>query len=117
MAGAAHHTLVDLNDRGMPFWLPPGGRDNGVADHAWAPIIDVNSEDAADLILLELKDAGVPGYTARMRQPRKQDLRRGHTDAIRMRIWVGCSAYGRAEDTLMRIVPKLVKSSGRQIIS
>ncbi|MEO6999296.1 MAG: hypothetical protein ABI112_14545 [Terracoccus sp.] len=116
MAAAAHLTLVDLIDRGMPFWLPPGGRGNGLADQAWAQMIDVNSAVAADEILLELNHAGVPGYTARVRAPHKQDLRRGHTDEVRMRIWVGCSAYGRAEGTLMHILPKLVKSLGGQII-
>ena len=116
MSVAADHTIVEVNHEALPFWLP-GGRDNGLPDQAWVPIIDVNSEVAADVILLELKDAGVPGYTARVRQPRKHDLRRGHTDATRMRIWVGCSAYGRAEGTITRILRRLAQGSGRQIVS
>ncbi|MDN5765144.1 MAG: hypothetical protein L0H96_03250 [Humibacillus sp.] len=117
MAAAAHLTLADLIDRGMPFWLPPGGRGNGLTDHAWAQLLDVRSEVAADEILLELNHAGVPGYAARVHQPPQQALRHSKTEAVRLRIWVGCSAYGRAEITIMRILPNLVKRLGTQILS
>lgn len=97
MTAGAHQVLRDLTTRGTPFWLPPGGWDNGLWSASWAAILDAPTEQAASLLLLELKDACVPAYAARLR----------HVPDTAARIWVGCDAYGRAESTLLRILPNL----------
>lgn len=94
MTAGNHHVLRDLSSRGTPFWLPPGGFDNGLWAGSWAAILDVPDEHIAALVLLELKEAGVPAYAAHLRRP---------SDAVR--IWVNCDAYGTAETTLLRVLP------------
>jgi hypothetical protein len=77
---------------GRLWWLPSGGISNGIGDDAWAPILEVNA-DLVEPLLAALRDAGVPGYAAR---------RRGGEPGFRL--WVGSSAYGRAEETLMKVL-------------
>jgi hypothetical protein len=94
MTAGAHYSIRDLTSRGIPFWLPPGGVDNGLWSASWAAILDAPDEHSAALLLVELKDAGVPAYAAALHRP--------VTD---VRIWVGCDAYGRAETALLHILP------------
>jgi hypothetical protein len=84
---------------GTLWWLPSGGISNGIDDHAWAPILDVSADLVAPL-LAALREAGLPGYAARRRaaEPSYQ-------------LWVGSSAYGRAEEALMK---KLGQRAGGQ---
>jgi hypothetical protein len=89
---------------GRLWWLPPGGLGNGIDDDAWAPILEV----AADIVvpLLEaLGAAGVPAYAA---GPTQAPANAGRTArAPGCRLWVGTSAYGRAEATLIAVLPSL----------
>ena len=78
---------------GRLWWLPSGGIGNGIDDDAWAPILEV-SADQVKPVLAALRRAGVPGYAAR---------RRG--TARSYQLWVGSSAHGRAEETLIRTLP------------
>jgi hypothetical protein len=82
---------------GRLWWLPPGGLGNGIDDHAWAPILEVAGDLVAPL-LAALRAAGVPAYAAAVRP--------GALSA-RHNLWVGTSAYGRAEQTLIAALPSL----------
>lgn len=117
MAGSTHRLIHDLGDRGTAFWLPPGGWGNGLPDESWTQLVDLTSEVAGNLILLEFLEAGVPGYAARVKPPGRANVRPGYRDAQRVRIWVGCSAYGRAETTLMHFMPALVRRLGDNVIA
>jgi hypothetical protein len=75
---------------GKLWWLPPGGISNGIDDDAWAPILDVSADQVKPL-LGALRQAGVPAYAARRR-----------ATASGYQLWVGSSAHGRAEETLIR---------------
>ena len=92
---------------GRLWWLPPGGQDNGIDDHAWAPVLEVD----ADLVvpLLEaFREAGVPAYAARTQAALSR--RATPAEAARCyRIWVGTSAYGRAEETLIAVMRSLTE--------
>ncbi|PZF86077.1 hypothetical protein [Jiangella anatolica] len=96
---------------GRLWWLPSHGYGNGLDDHAWAPVLDVDARVA--MILLDaFRAAGVPAYTASLTP---------HTHASRdgwatYRIWVGSSAYGRAEDTLLAVMPGLIHRFGPEIV-
>jgi hypothetical protein len=80
---------------GMLWWLPSGGISNDIGDDAWAPILDVRADDVAPL-LAALREAGVPGYAARRRDAEPS-----------YQLWVGSSAHGRAEETLMKALGRL----------
>jgi hypothetical protein len=75
---------------GRLWWLPSGGIGNGIDDDAWAPILEVRADQVTSL-LAALREAGVPAHAARRRavEPSYQ-------------LWVGSSAHGRAEETLIR---------------
>lgn len=118
MAGSAHHHVIhDLGDRGTAFWLPPGGWGSGLTDQSWVQLAEVTSDLAANVILLEFGEAVVPGYAARLRPPRRTNVRRGYRDVQRIRIWVGCSAYGRGETTLIDLLPRLNARLGGHVIA
>ncbi len=55
--------LEDLRLRSVMFWLPPGGRDNGVWASTWVAIAELDSADVATL-LARLHDADIGGYAA-----------------------------------------------------
>ena len=55
--------LEDLRQRSVMFWLPPGGRDNGVWADTWVILADVDAADAAP-ILARLHRADIGGYAA-----------------------------------------------------
>jgi len=83
---------------GTLWWLPSGGIGNGLGDDAWAPILDISADLVAPL-LAALREAGVPGYAAagtRHRTPRRHG-----SNEPGYRLWVGSSAHGRAEETLI----------------
>jgi hypothetical protein len=82
---------------GRLWWLPPGGLGNGIDDHAWAPILEVAGDLVAPL-LTALRAAGVPAHAGAVRP--------GAVPA-RHKLWVGTSAYGRAEETLIAALPAL----------
>ena len=90
--------LEDVAACEIPYWLPPGGRDNGVWAATWELIADLDSSDAATVLdLLAAVDVGayvaVPGgRRARARGTVPQSL------------WVDAMQYGVAEDVLIRFM-------------
>ncbi len=90
--------LEDLAQFGIAYWLPPGGRDNGIWADTWVPIADLESGDASVVLdLLAIADVGgyvaVPGgMRARARGP------------VRSRVWVDAMQFGVAEDVLIRFM-------------
>ena len=95
---------------GRLWWLPPGGRGNGIDDDAWAPILDV-ARDIVTPLLAALGAAGVPAYAA---GATSTAAARGRSaTAPRWRLWVGTSAYGRAEETLIAVLPSLTDRAAR----
>jgi hypothetical protein len=88
---------------GRLWWLPPGGLGNGIDDDAWAPILDVSADIVAPL-LAALRTAGVPAYAAEA-APSAVSASRAARRAYRL--WVGSSAHGRAEETLIAVLPSL----------
>jgi hypothetical protein len=88
-------SVEDIASCEIPYWLPPGGRDNGVWADMWVVIADLESGDvSAVLDLLTKADVGgyvaVPGgVRARARGP------------VWHRLWVDAMQYGLAEDVLI----------------
>jgi len=96
---------------GRLWWLPPGGQGNGIDDDAWAPILEVGAGIAVPL-LGAFRAAGVPAYAASTQPALSRRAARMAGPAYR--IWVGTSAYGRAEETLITVMPSLTgQPSGR----
>jgi len=91
-----------------PTVVAPSGRQgNGIDDDAWAPILEVGAGIAVPL-LGAFRAAGVPAYAAST-QPALSRMA-----APAYRIWVGASAYGRAEESLITVMPSLTgQPSGR----
>jgi len=87
--------LEDITSCELPYWLPPGGRDNGVWAETWELIADLDSADVATVLdLLAVADVGgyaaVPGgRRARARGPVAHSL------------WVDAMQYGLAEHVLI----------------
>ena len=111
MAASVSRRAVQLSRFGRLWWLPAGGHGNGLDDQAWAPALQI-SEQIVPQVLEALRDAGVPAYAARVRAP----LRRSR-DRVRQpdsyQLWVGASAYGRAEDALLAVMPRLAREAAR----
>jgi hypothetical protein len=90
---------------GRLWWLPANGQGNGLDDAAWAPLIDV-TVTAVQPLLAALRTAGVPAYAAPApRVPSRPGLRA--PAGAGFRLWVGTSAYGRAEQALLTLLPNL----------
>jgi hypothetical protein len=90
--------LEDVASCGIPYWLPPGGRDNGVWADMWVLIAELESDDASEVLGL-LADADVGGYAAIPGGTRARA--RG---PVRHRLWVDAMQYGLAEDVLIRFM-------------
>jgi hypothetical protein len=84
-------------------WLPAHGYGNGLDDDAWAPALEVDARIMA-LLLEAFRAAGVPAYVATERPSEAA----GEAWPS-YRIWVGTSAYGRAEDVLIEVMPALLR--------
>jgi len=90
--------LGDVAACAIPYWLPPGGRDNGVWADTWELLTDLDSDDVATVLdLLAALDVGgyaaIPGgRRARARGPVSHTL------------WVDAMQYGLAEDVLIRFM-------------
>jgi hypothetical protein len=97
--------LEDIAACDIPYWLPPGGTDNGVWADAWGLIADIDSADVATVLdLLAAADVGgyaaVPGgRRARARGPVPHSL------------WVDAMQYGLAEDVLIMFMRSRVSST------
>ena len=90
--------LEDVASCQIPYWLPPGGRDNGVWADMWVLIAELESDDASEVLGL-LADADVGGYAAIPGGTRARA--RG---PVRHRLWVDAMQYGLAEDVLIRFM-------------
>ena len=90
---------------GRLYWLPACGRGNGLDDDAWAPVLQI-SEAAVPQVLAALAAASVPAFAAPAHPAgaRSSVLTR---EPASSQLWVGASAYGRAEAVLMAIMPHL----------
>jgi hypothetical protein len=90
---------------GRLWWLPAGGYGNGLDDQAWAPVLQVSGRVVPQL-LCALQEAAVPAYAARLRDARD---RGGQPESYQL--WVGSSAYGRAEAVLLAVMPRLSREA------
>jgi hypothetical protein len=92
---------VSQPDRfGRLWWLPAGGRGNGLDDAGWAPIADVDAA-LVDPLFRAFRVAGVAAYAAPLPRSAHSPRRRALMPSGRFRVWVGTSAYGRAEEVLL----------------
>lgn len=89
-----------IGRRGVAFWLPPHGFDNGLPAAAWAEIADL-SEHELPTVLLALSEARIAVYAAIV-HPRLADVIRDDRSAYR--IWVDTMRFRQAEDVLMEVL-------------
>lgn len=94
---------------GRLWWLSARGHGNGLDDQAWAPVLEI-SEQIVPQVLSALREYGVPAHAAPSRPPggRLRDRARGPQS---WRLWVGASAYGRAEAALLVVMPQLARQA------
>jgi hypothetical protein len=111
MAASVSRPAEQIGRRGRLWWLPSGGQGNGLDDDAWAPVLEV-SERVVPAVLRVLGEAGVPGYAAPAR-PATRRLRDHTRRPEGYQVWVGASAYGEAEMTLVRVMPYLTREAAR----
>jgi hypothetical protein len=100
-----------IGRQGRLWRLPPGGYRNGLDDEAWVPVLKVR-ERTVPTVLCVLAEAGVPAYAA----PASSGASRLEDDMGRpepYQLWVGASAYGRAEMALARLTPYLTHDASR----
>jgi len=105
MSGSISRPVPQPQRFGRLWWLPPGGMGNGIEDEAWAPILEVSADHVAPL-LAALRAAGVPAYAAAASPAPSRRAARAPTGPG-YRLWVGASAYGRAEETLITVMRAL----------
>jgi len=110
MGTSAQRPVANPESHGRLWWLPPRGRGNGLDDAGWAPIADVDACIVTPL-LAELGAAGVPAHAALATVWPGQLLRGQHAGRARYRLWVGTSAYSRAEDLLRIRIPVLSQAT------
>jgi hypothetical protein len=109
MTSAASKPLRFAGQAGRLWWLPAGGRGNGLDADSWAPVLEV-SDEVVPQVLGVLREAGVPAYAAPAR-PAAARLRDRSGRAPGCRLWVGASAYARAETALVNAMPSLVRDA------
>src|SRR5579875_3124492 len=95
MTSASENSWIRYRPAGRAYWLPPGGIGNGLDAPAWAPLIDA---DASEMMLLldTLREAGIPGYAARLDRLGRR--------APAYRIGVGTRDRPRAEDATRDLI-------------
>lgn len=96
---------------GRLWWLPAGGYGNGLDDDAWVPVLEV-SEQVVPTLLRVLDEVGVPAYAAPARSGASRLKDRTRRPAG-YQLWVGASAYGRAETALVSVMPYLTREAAR----
>ena len=87
--------IEDLAPCAIAYWLPPGGKDNGVWADKWALISDLDADDIAE-VLYRLADADIGGYVA-IPGGRRARAR----GPVGYSLWVDLTQYHRAENMLM----------------
>ena len=109
MSASAARPLHQPQRFGRLWWLPSNGEGNGLSDTAWAPIADVDAA-IVPALLGELRAVAVPAYAAPVTGPIPRSRRRHKITAEqRYHLWVGTSAYSRAEETLRVALPALLR--------
>lgn len=108
MTAPVSRPAARLGRFGRLSWLPARGYGNGLDDQAWAPALQV-SEQVVPQLLSALREAAVPAYAARVGEPRE---RGGQPETYQL--WMGASAYGRAEDVLLAVMPRLAREAAAQ---
>lgn len=108
-------TSRPFGQRGRVWWLPPHGHGNGLDDDSWAPVLEVD-ERIVEPLLSAFQSARVPAYAAPSGSVALLvAARHGGTGResrggwSQHRVWVGASAYGRAEQVLIAVMPELAK--------
>jgi hypothetical protein len=105
MTAPVSRPAARLGRFGRLWWLPAGGYGNGLDDQAWAPALQVSGQVVPQL-LSTLRQAAVPAYAARLRDPRDRGWQ-----PESYQLWVGASAYGRAEAVLLAVMPRLSREA------
>ncbi len=105
MTAAVSRPAALLGRFGRLWWLPAVGYGNGLDDQAWAPALQV-SRQVVPQLLSALQEAAVPAYAARVRETRDHGRQPGS-----YQLWVGASAYGRAEAVLLAVMPRLSREA------
>lgn len=90
-------------------WLPAGGYGNGLNDDSWAPVL-VISEQVVHQVLKVLQAALVPAYAAPA-GPAAGWLRDRSGRPADCQLWVGATAYGRAEAALLAAMPSVARQA------
>jgi hypothetical protein len=90
--------LEDVASCEIPYWLPPGGRDNGVWADIWVLVADLESDETSEVLDL-LAKADVGGYVAI--PGGKRARARG---PVCSGLWVDAMQYGLAEEVLIRFM-------------
>lgn len=85
-----------------PGWLPPGGRDNGLAASSWAPIADIPAERVSP-VLEALRKADIPAHAAPAPPPVRV-LTPADRQRHPWRLRVASSSYSKAQDLLMLLL-------------
>ncbi len=109
MAAPVSRPAEHARQFGRLWWLPAGGCGNGLDDDSWAPVLEV-SEQVVPRVLSLLRAAGVPAYAAPAR-PAAGQLRDRSGQPAGCQLWVGASAYGRAEAALVAAMPSVVREA------
>ena len=113
MTSGVSRPLEDASRGGRLWWLPAGGQGNGLDDRAWVPVLEI-SEQSVPRVLSALLDAGVPAYAA-LADPAAARLRDRSGRPASWQLWVGASAYGRAETALVTVMPSVTReAAGRR---
>ena len=99
--------LEDVASCEIPYWLPPGGRDNGIWADTWELIADLDFEAAATVLDL-LAEGDIGGYVA------VPGGRRARAKGpVLLTLWVDAMQYGRAEDVLIGFMRGRANRSAR----
>jgi hypothetical protein len=87
--------MENLDQLPTTFWLPPGGKANGVEAAQWVVLADLQADEVAEVLDM-LAQAGIGGYAARLSG---QGV--GKRGSICHRLWVDTMQLHRAEEVLM----------------
>jgi hypothetical protein len=85
--------MEELKRHGVMYWLPPGGRGNGVSADTWLLLAELEAGYVTTVLDL-LAEADVGGYVASPGGQRAHANRCDH-------LYVDAMRYHRAEDVLM----------------
>jgi len=108
MSASASRPVNQPEQFGRLWWLPYCGIGNGLSDAGWAPVADIDVRIVTPL-LAELRVAGVPAHAAPVTGRPSRSRPRGRlSNEPQYRLWVGTSAYSRAEEVLRIRLPVLL---------